>query len=79
MSFATQFPESLSGLILCDTDAKFNLELIKVSKSPNPIPEETAIRLCKMIRERNKKIKIGFSKMMCWGCSVAAQRNEKNR
>lgn len=32
------------------------------------IERENAIQLCNEIRERNKKKKISFSKMMCWGC-----------
>ena len=32
------------------------------------IPEEIALEICKLIRERNSKKKFSFTKVQCWGC-----------
>ncbi|MCK4380025.1 MAG: hypothetical protein KAW51_02735 [Candidatus Lokiarchaeota archaeon] len=33
-----------------------------------PIPEEVALQICEEVRERNKKKKLSFAKVQCWGC-----------
>jgi hypothetical protein len=32
------------------------------------IPEEIALEICELIKERNRKKKISFTKVQCWGC-----------
>ena len=33
-----------------------------------PIPEDIALQICEEIREKNKKKKLSFAKVQCWGC-----------
>ena len=32
------------------------------------IPEEIALEICELIRERNRKKKLSLAKGQCWGC-----------
>ena len=41
-----------------------------------PIPEETALQICKEIREQNKQKKFSFAKGQCWGCMKYSQKKE---
>ncbi|MFW9952606.1 MAG: hypothetical protein ACFFKA_20995 [Candidatus Thorarchaeota archaeon] len=33
-----------------------------------PIPENIALEICELVRERNKSKKLSLAKGQCWGC-----------
>ena len=34
----------------------------------NPIPEQVALEICELVRQRNTKKKLSLAKGQCWGC-----------
>ncbi|MHA1507743.1 MAG: hypothetical protein ACTSO6_03455 [Promethearchaeota archaeon] len=42
----------------------------------NPIPVQAALEICELVRQRNSKKKLSFSKGQCWGCMKYS--NKKN-
>jgi len=45
------------------------MQLNRMVKSiKNPIPENIALEICEIVRERNNKKKLSFAKGQCWGC-----------
>jgi hypothetical protein len=47
-----------------------------VNKLSKSIPEEIAFQICEEVRENNKKKKLSFTKVQCWGCMKYS--NKKN-
>jgi len=50
-----------------------------VSKLSKPIPEEIALQICDEVREHNKKKKLSFAKVQCWGCMKYSNKKGDNK
>ena len=44
-----------------------------------PIPEDIALQICEEIREKNKKKKLSFAKVQCWGCMKYSKKKGDNK
>lgn len=48
-------------------------------KEKKPIPEEIALQIYEEVAEQNKKKKVSFAKVQCWGCMKYSQKKNDIR